>query len=112
MQLNRRCFVGLVAALAMWPVASVMADRDHGGHEEDEHDYEDAVRAQKSGDALPLRDILDEIGKSYKGEIVGIKFEKKKGVWIYEIKLVTPEGRYLEIYVDAKTSQILQVEGK
>lgn len=50
--------------------------------------------------------------KQYPGEVVGVKFEKEDGVWVYEFKMVMPDGRYVEIYVDAKTKQIIKVEGK
>lgn len=121
MKRSRRQFVTLLAALSVLHVPMALADRKHrerdGKHGDDDddehhHDYRDAASARRSGDALPLREILDEVGKTHKGQIVGIEFKRKDDVWIYEIKLVTEEGRYLEIYVDAKSKAILKVEGK
>jgi uncharacterized membrane protein YkoI len=119
MNISRRYFVSLLIAFTVLPAQTAMADRKRHrrGDDDDErnrerHDYRDAANARRSGDIVPLRDILDEVRKTHPGEIVGIEFEREDGIWVYEIKLVTPEGRYLEIYVDAKTKKIIEIEGK
>jgi len=120
MNLNRRKFIVGAAALTSWPVATAFADRkrkrkrrddDDDDDDHDDHDYEDALKARESGDALPLRDILDELNKTHKGNIVGIEFEKEDEIWVYEIKMVTAEGRFLEIYVNARTNRIIKIKG-
>ena len=80
--------------------------------DEENHDFEEAARARKSGAILPLEEILKEIRKTYKGEIVGVEFEKKNGIWIYEIKMISPKNRFFELYIDATTKKIIKVWGK
>ena len=122
MKINRRRFIVSLAALATLPAHEAVADRkrrrrgrdrEHDeDHDNDDHDYERADRARRSGDIVPLRDVLESVRKTFKGEIVGIEFEKESGFWVYEIKMVAQDGRYLEIYVDAKSNKVLKVEGK
>lgn len=49
---------------------------------------------------------------AHPGEVVGIELERKKGRWIYEIKLIAPGGRFLEIYIDAGDKSTIKIEGK
>ena len=59
-----------------------------------------------------MRDILEAIAEKHPGEVVEVEFGREGNRWVYEIKLVDTEGRLLEVYVDAKTKEILRVEGK
>jgi len=42
------------------------------------------------------------------GDILEIKFERERGVWVYQFDVLTPKGRYEQIFVDAKTKRILK----
>lgn len=114
MRINRRKLVGLLAALALLPGPSAWADRGRGrgrgGHDED--DYEDAYKARRSGDILPFSAILTEVRAAFPGEVVGVEFEREDGKAIYEVKVLQDNGRYLEVYVDARTGIVTKVEGK
>ena len=116
MDVTRRKLIAILTGLATLPASNALADRKRrrrGRRRDDDHDdHEEAAKARRSGEILPLGDIIDEVNKTYKGEIVSIEFEREDGVWVYEIKMVTPDNRYLEIYVDAKTNQITKVGGK
>lgn len=85
-------------------------DRDHD-EDDDRRDHEAAAAARAAGEILPLTDIMTHVKSTHAGEIVGIELDRKRGRWIYEVKLITPSNRFVEIYVDARTRQILKVEG-
>lgn len=117
MQTNRRQMIVSLIVLACLPARRILADDEHRsrgrrGKRDNDHDYEDADDARRSGDIVPLRDVLDNLRKSFNGEIVGIDFGKEHGLWVYEIKMIAEDGRYIEIYVDAKSNKILKIEGK
>lgn len=88
----------------------------HGGHDrrdaDDDDDHGAAVSARSKGEILPLADIIEHVRRMHPGEIVGIEFGHEHGQWRYEMKLVTPQGRFLEIYVDASDGRIVKIEGK
>jgi uncharacterized membrane protein YkoI len=101
--LNRRdliCFAACcVAALVASPA---IADRN-GEHNR-------ARRAVERGEALPLVDVLAKVGPDLGGEIVGVSFERKQDLWVYEFKVVEPGGRLVEVYVDAASGRVLKRE--
>ncbi len=80
--------------------SSVRADDD------DDHDLARAALEQHK--ALPLAQILEQIRPRLGGRIVGIEFEQEDGRYFYEIKTVTPDGQIQEVYVDARTAQIVE----
>lgn len=81
-------------------------DRENGDH----HDHERARRALEEGRARPLAEILDRVRDRLGGEVVGVEFEREKGHYVYEFKVITPGGRLREVYVDAMTAEILKSE--
>ncbi|WP_406856128.1 PepSY domain-containing protein [Alsobacter sp. KACC 23698] len=83
---------------------SVHADR---AREQDE-----ARQAVERGEALPLAELLGRVRAELGGELVGVSFERKRGRWIYEFKVVGERGQIEEVYVDAATAEILKREGR
>lgn len=119
MIINRRKLVGVLAVLALAPSGTAWAGRERRSRERNDHDYEDddynyddAYEARRSGDILPLQDILTAVRSTYPGEIIGVEFERDDGQPIYEVKVLQSGGRYLEIYVDARTGRIIKAEGE
>ncbi|KIX18848.1 MULTISPECIES: PepSY domain-containing protein [Paracoccus] len=73
-------------------------------------DYETARQAVDRGDMLPLEQILARIEARHPGRIVEVELEDEDGLWLYEIEVLTPEGRLIEIELDARTGAILGYE--
>jgi uncharacterized membrane protein YkoI len=42
--------------------------------------------------------------------VIELELERDDGRWIYELELVTPEGRLYEMEIDAATGTVLDVE--
>jgi uncharacterized membrane protein YkoI len=103
--LNRRA--ALLLGFALCCAASGLA---LAGDRDDDRDHERARRALEEGRARPLAEILDRVGGQLGGEVVGVEFEREKGRYIYEFKVVAPDGRLREVYVDAMTAEILKSE--
>jgi uncharacterized membrane protein YkoI len=71
----------------------------------------DRIRALvERGEILPLEEILkrNEVGIS--GRIIEIELERKKGAYLYEIKILGPDGRYRELKIDARTGVVARKE--
>ncbi|KJZ32141.1 hypothetical protein TW83_05275 [Paracoccus sp. S4493] len=73
-------------------------------------DYETARQAVDRGDMLPLEQILARIEARHPGRIVEVELEDEDGLWLYEIEVLTPEDRLIEIELDARTGVILGYE--
>jgi uncharacterized membrane protein YkoI len=42
--------------------------------------------------------------------VAGVEFERKRGRYVYEFKVVTSTGKLREVYVDAMTAEIVKSE--
>lgn len=88
------------------PVPRARADDDTPRHQ----DQDAALEALQRGEVRPLAEILRQLQSKIAGEIVETEFENKKGIWIYELKIISPSGRMREIEVDAANGRILRTE--
>lgn len=116
----------MLASLLALPATEALADRKGGrrrgrrrgrddhddDHDDDYYDYKRAIKARKSGQIRPLSDILDTVSASFKGRYIAIEFKQRPTGAFYEIKLLTPDGQYLDITVDAKANRIVRVLGQ
>jgi uncharacterized membrane protein YkoI len=68
----------------------------------------DRVRALvERGEILPLEEILKRNELSTSGRIIEIELERKRGAYVYEIKVLRPGGRYRDLKIDARTGAIV-----
>jgi uncharacterized membrane protein YkoI len=70
---------------------------------------DEARQALKSGLVLPLEEILTRIRKAFPGDVIEIEFEKDDGRFIYEIEMIRPDGRLIELKVDAGTAAVIEM---
>lgn len=82
---------------------------DHRDKEED-NDHDRARHALEEGYARPLGEIMELIGDQLGGKVVGIEFHGRRHRYIYEFRVITPDGVLIEVYVDALTGKILKRE--
>ncbi len=61
-----------------------------------------------SGKILPLEQILINLRKIAKGDVIEVELESKKQKLIYEIELLAPNGVVTEYIFDAKTGKLLK----
>lgn len=73
---------------------------------DDDHDR--ARRAVEAGEIKPLREILTAAESAYGGQLVEAELERRGGRMVYELKLLTVEGRLLKVYYDARSGLPLE----
>jgi uncharacterized membrane protein YkoI len=88
-------------ALSFFPATPLPAMADDGRYDQDE-----ARAAVESGAILPLETILARLKGRLSGEIVKVKLERERGAWVYEFRVIDPQGHWREIAVDAATGAI------
>ncbi|TAN11336.1 MAG: peptidase [Burkholderiaceae bacterium] len=75
-------------------------------------DHELARQALERGDVLPLGTVLAKVEHDYQGQVLKIEFEHDDGRFIYEIRLLQPDGRIVKLKVDAVDGHVLSVKRK
>ncbi len=71
---------------------------------DERRDHDDVRRAVQSGEILPLSAVLERVNAEYSGDLIEAELERKHGQAVYEIKLLTKDGRLLKLYYDARTA--------
>lgn len=69
-----------------------------------------ARAAVERGEILPLAEAVAGLLERFPGRIVEAEFERDDGLAIYELELVTEDGKLIDAEVDARTGAILEVE--
>jgi uncharacterized membrane protein YkoI len=110
----RRRLLAALMASALAPAMSLADSRGHQGNGEARHDHDRARHALQQGEVRPIAEILRRVEAEVPGEVIEVELEREnvlgKRGWVYEIKLIAPDGRLLEVLVDAPTAEILAVE--
>jgi uncharacterized membrane protein YkoI len=86
----------LLLALA---VPAVRAGRDG--------DHDRARAAVQAGEVLPLPAVLERLKRSHPGQVLELELEREGGQWVYEVKLLAPDGQLLKLLLDARTGAVL-----
>jgi len=105
--------LGLTLALVTAPLtAHEVPEAEHAeGHhalEDGGHSHDRARRAMESGEILHLAEILERIRPHAPGRILHTELEHEHGQWVYELKLLDPQGRLYALDVDARDGAILR----
>lgn len=97
----RRLLLPALMGLLLWTalgLAPVAAREDH----------EEAREAVQSGQIRPLRTILESLERSHPGRVLEVELERHREQWMYEVKLLQPDGRVVKLRLDARTGDVLQ----
>lgn len=78
--------------------------------ESKKHDHDAARAALAKGAILPLPRVLAIAGKEVPGDVLKVELEDDDGRLIYDLKILSRNGRIREVEIDAKTGAILKVE--
>ncbi len=68
-------------------------------------DQDGARAAVKRGDAAPFSEILRKAQPQIHGEIVGQKLEQHRGIWVYEFRVIAPDGHMHYLHFGARSGQ-------
>ncbi len=77
---------------------------------DDECDYIEARQLLDSGKILPLEEILEKVRQKFPGKVLEVELEKEDQQIVYEIEILGSNGIVNEIYVDARTGELLLAE--
>ncbi len=75
------------------------------------HDEDQARQALENGEIVPLDRVMAWLGDAVPGEVSAVELERENEIWIYEFKVIAPDGRMLYVRVNAKTGQLIGKSG-
>lgn len=75
---------------------------------DDEKDHERVRAAVRAGQVKPFEVLRERLAKSHPGELLDLELEREDGHWIYEVKLLQPDGRIVKLEVDARSGEVLK----
>jgi uncharacterized membrane protein YkoI len=98
---RRRRYGGVVALLLALATAGLAAD-----------DYQDATRLRRSGEILPLQQVLERFRASEGGRVLEVDLKQRRGRHVYEIEFLDRDGRVKKREFDAATGRPLGGRGE
>lgn len=87
-------------------VAALLLACAAGAVRADDDDHDAARRAREAGAVLPLAALQERVRAELGGRIVGVEFEREDGRYVYEFRVLMPDGRLREVEVDARTGAV------
>ncbi|MBN9265382.1 MAG: hypothetical protein BGN89_16330 [Alphaproteobacteria bacterium 64-6] len=60
------------------------------------------------GEIMALEEILKRNEATLGGRVIEIELERKKDRYLYEIKVLAPNGRKREVKIDARTGAVVE----
>ena len=110
----RSFIIIILASLLTAASVPVRADDDSGsrsGYKRDD-DHDRARRARERGEILPLSDILKRSSKEYPGQLIEAELDDEHGRMVYELVVISEQGRVHKLYYDARNGELLKVKGR
>lgn len=100
----------LVAPL--WLSSPALADHMRANDRIEGSDHDAARAGVNSGRLLPFREVIQRVKARYPGRLLDASLhEIARGEPVYRVLWLLPDGRRITVWVNAKTGQILRVEG-
>ncbi|MDP3829276.1 MAG: PepSY domain-containing protein [Polaromonas sp.] len=75
-------------------------------------DHNRARQAVQAGQVLPLRSVLERLEREHPGQVMEVELEQEEGRWVYEVKLLQPQGQLVKLKLDARTAALLSAKSK
>ena len=73
-------------------------------------DQDRARAALEAGRVAPLQSILDKVAEEFAGKMIQVELEDNGRTLSYEVKLLTDDGRVIELRYDARSAALLNAD--
>jgi uncharacterized membrane protein YkoI len=107
--------LALGAGLALPCAARPLGDRPAGwlrvhDWEDEDRSHDRARRASEAGEILTIAEIYERARREVPGRILEAELDRWHGRWVYELKILDPQGRLYELNYDAADGRIIHRE--
>ena len=73
-------------------------------------DQDKAMAAVRSGEIVPLASVLKTVEQSVPGDVLNVDLSRDVvGTWNYKITVLTPQGYYRDVNVDAGNNNVTSI---
>ncbi len=80
--------------------------------DDDRRNHERARRALEAGEIRPLREMLTDVEERYAGRVIEVELDRERDNWIYEFKLLPPNGSVFILEIDASSGVLISSRGR
>ena len=77
--------------------------------EDDDHSYDRARRAVRSGEAMPLPQAMTRLRATIQGNLIATEYESEFDRWVSEFTVIDREGKLRRVHLDARTGELVRV---
>jgi hypothetical protein len=86
-----------------------------GGNDDDDerdedHNSKGLASAVERGEIAPVSSVIRAALAHTQGKIIDVNLRRRGRSFIYQVKILTPNGRKRELYLEARTRQVLRVK--
>lgn len=78
--------------------------------DDDQDEHESLPTQVEGGEIRSLADLRRIVLSRVAGDIVSARIEQEHGLRLYEFRVLRADGRLVEVEIDAKTGEILEME--
>lgn len=115
MGMNRRDLLekGLLVAALGLVLGGERIQPAHADDDDDEDDRRMAARlARESGEIMGLAELMARVEQRYIGRIVKVELDREDGRWVYEFRLLPPDGRTFKVELFANDGSLRRTSGR
>jgi uncharacterized membrane protein YkoI len=117
MAMNRRDLLEkslLLAAFGLLLTGGQVSNAHAGDNEDDDEDNRRmaARLARESGEIMGLAELMARVERRYIGRIVKVELDREDGRWVYEFRLLPPDGRMFKVELFATDGTLRRTEGR
>jgi hypothetical protein len=82
-------------------------DDDDGDAEDDAIDQDDALKAVRGGEIIPLNEAIDIVKRRSPGKIIDVSLKRRSFSDVYSFKVKSSAGRVVTVRMNARTGAIM-----
>ena len=97
--------LGLALLISLTATDGAVAQRRGRDRDEDV-----ARQALQRGEVLPIARILELVAQHQPGDVIEVQLDERRGRLEYQIKVLAPSGRVVDVALDARTGALVRLE--
>ena len=97
----------LLLVLSLLPALQCADGHDFDGWDDEDRTHDRARRAKARGEILSLAQIYLRAAEQVPGRVLAAELEREGGRWVYELKILAPGGRLLQVDLDAGDGRVI-----